>query len=147
MSSTSYWSDVADELRNIPLFIDPAVAAQIEPADRDAIDDALSGTETPVYVAIVPADAGDARSSGELRDAMGSDGTFLVLFEDGNISAGSTLFSGGDELSQAVFAENNGLREGTLAYIEAADEHVADSKTLRERHTRYRVPLYQQADC
>src|SRR5690625_2989817 len=101
MNSASSWSDVANELRANPLYVDPDAQAELEAGgiifdDRvqDAVLDALSAASTDVYVAVIPGPEAAAQASATLANEVGS-GSFLVLFGNTELSAGSTHFDGG----------------------------------------------------
>ena len=94
MNSASSWSDVANELRENPLYVDPDAQAELETGgftfdDRvqDAVLDALSDTSTDVYVAVVPGARTDSEASATLTRELGG-ASVLVLFGNTDFSAG-----------------------------------------------------------
>lgn len=137
MRSASSWSEVAAELRDVHLYVERAAVDELESQgitfsadDQAAIEDALASTNTPVYVAVLPGSVADAQASRELAAELG-EGSYLVLFGNRQLSAGSTSFTGGDDLANQVFADAGGdLRAGTIEFIQTADEQAASGESF-----------------
>ena len=78
------------------LYVDPAAATVLSPADQARVRDAARGASTPVYVAVLPTTAQRGYgNSGALLDALyratgRTPGTYIVLFPSG-VYVGSSV--------------------------------------------------------
>ena len=135
MSSTPSWSDVAAELPDVLLYVDDTAVRELESAritftddDRAAIEDALASTETPVYLAIMPA-AADTQEAEEAFASLG-EATFLVVFGDGIIRGASTAFDGAGNLGRDLVNQARGdLRAGLVEFAETADQRAQSGES------------------
>lgn len=127
-------NEVASELERSPLYVHPAAAEELgergftfgdggEAAARDAIE----GADSPFYVAVLPEAAADDNLARNLSGRLG-DGTYLVLFGNQTLSAGSTSISSGvrDLASEQIQAADGDLGAGITNFVEEAEQVIAD---------------------
>jgi hypothetical protein len=124
------WVDrTAGQLRDDPLYVNPSARPTLAMADRERISARLALAGTPVFVAILPAQAlaeagGDANELAEMvGTSVGKPGTYLVVAgaEEG---AGSRTLEPGAAPARArvAFRQNPELAAATLDFIERVED-------------------------
>ncbi|SDS09401.1 hypothetical protein [Jiangella sp. DSM 45060] len=131
---SSSLDDVAANLRDDPLYVDPAAVDELnaegftfDGGAESSVRDAINGADTPFYVAVLPADAADSGAARTLSGTLG-DGTYLVIFGDTNLSAGSTEIDNNvaQAASSALSDGGDDLGTGITNFIESAERVIAD---------------------
>jgi hypothetical protein len=87
--------EVAEALRSDPVYVDPSAERALSESEADEVREAIRDVGTPVYIAVLPADAVDAAGgdAGELAsqvaESLARDGTIAVVAGD-RFRAGSS---------------------------------------------------------
>ncbi|MDF3150094.1 hypothetical protein PBV88_55395, partial [Streptomyces sp. T21Q-yed] len=98
-------SKVAEELREGPVYVDPAASDQLSSADAEALADKIEDADKPVFVAVLPADQPTENLFVNLRTETGITGLYGVRVGDRfDAAADSTVLSrqGVDNLVTSV---------------------------------------------
>lgn len=119
------YDQIASELRDDPLYVDPDGAEELtaeelpfNSSDQDAVRNKLNEAEYPMYVAVLPS-PGSRNAAQDLYNALGEEGTYLVVFGDRSFSTGSTQVSGGTRAiaSGALGTNDDDLAEGLIEFV------------------------------
>jgi hypothetical protein len=79
-AQTAVVGRAADELRADPVYVDPGAQAPVDADDAAALRDRISGAGGGIFIAVLPAEAGDADSVlRELASDVGRPGTYVVV--------------------------------------------------------------------
>ncbi len=109
--------DIAAQLRRSPLFVDPALAEAVSPAQRRAVLGAIQAAPHPIWAMVVPLTAGDRYGGdpGRLLDVvhgrLGRDGVYVTVGERVLTTAAFGVDESDPDLNQA----------GTVANFESAN--------------------------
>src|ERR671916_1822629 len=99
----------AEELRRDPVYVDPDAERALTGAETDELREQIRSSDVPVFVAVLPAGAGDVDDvARRLPEETGLSGTYAAVVGDG-FRATSTDVARADELASAAFqAESSG---------------------------------------
>jgi hypothetical protein len=92
--------EVAEALRQDPLYVDPTAERALSAADAARVREAIAGAGTPVYIAVLPASADEAFGgdpaalASALADSVDRNGTLAVVVGD-SLRAGSSVLPAG----------------------------------------------------
>ncbi|MFE6989410.1 hypothetical protein ACFVFN_14690, partial [Streptomyces pharetrae] len=87
-------SQVAQALRESPVYVDPAASGVLSEADAEALADKIEDADKPVFVAVLPADQPTENLFRNLRTETGVTGLYGVLLGDRfDARADSTVLS------------------------------------------------------
>ncbi|MCX4996109.1 MULTISPECIES: hypothetical protein [Streptomyces] len=75
-------SQIAEALRESPVYVDPAASAQLSPADAHALRKRIEDAGKPVFVAVLPADYPTRNLFTDLRTATGITGVYAIRLGD-----------------------------------------------------------------
>ena len=77
-------SDVADQLKKSPVYVDPGAASQLSPAQADALAKKIKDADKPLFVAVLPNSAAYPKDSilGYLRTDTGVTGLYAIRLGD-----------------------------------------------------------------
>ncbi|MFF6828526.1 hypothetical protein [Streptomyces longwoodensis] len=75
-------SQIAEALRESPVYVDPAASAQLSPADAHALRKRIEDAGKPVFVAVLPADHPTRNLFTDLRTATGITGVYAIRLGD-----------------------------------------------------------------
>ncbi|MEU4657918.1 hypothetical protein AB0G32_29020 [Streptomyces sp. NPDC023723] len=75
-------SEVAEALRESPVYVDPAATDQFSKADADALADKIEDADKPVFVAVLPADQPTTDLFQNLRTETGVTGLYGIRLGD-----------------------------------------------------------------
>ncbi|MFG2718149.1 hypothetical protein ACGFW5_07585 [Streptomyces sp. NPDC048416] len=77
-------SDVADQLKKSPVYVDPGAAGQLSPAQADALAKKIKDADKPLFVAVLPNSAAFPKDSilGYLRTDTGVTGLYAIRLGD-----------------------------------------------------------------
>ncbi|MDH6224814.1 hypothetical protein [Streptomyces sp. MJP52] len=75
-------SEIADRLRDNPVYVDPEAAGQLSRADADALSDKIEESGRPVFLAVLPADYPTDDIFADLRAATGVTGVYGIRVGD-----------------------------------------------------------------
>ncbi|RSN10017.1 hypothetical protein DMH25_14010, partial [Streptomyces sp. WAC 01325] len=75
-------SQVAEALRDGPVYVDPAASDQLSSADAEALADKIEDADKPVFVAVLPADQPTGNLLLNLRTETGITGLYGVRVGD-----------------------------------------------------------------
>ncbi|MFC4330255.1 hypothetical protein ACFPC0_21205 [Streptomyces andamanensis] len=75
-------SAIAQALRKSPVYVDPAAAAQLKPADADALARKIKDADRPLFLAVLPAGYPTQNLFADLRTATGVTGAYAVRLGD-----------------------------------------------------------------
>jgi hypothetical protein len=93
----------AEALRRDPVYVDPSAERALTETEADRLRDEIRSSGTPVFVAVLPADAGDADDVvRRLLEETSLSGTYAAVVGD-RFRAASTDLAGADELATAAF--------------------------------------------
>ena len=96
-------ADAGEALRRDPVFVDPAAERALTDAEADRLREEIRASDTPVFVAVLPASAGDADDVvRRLPGVTGLSGTYAAVVGDA-FRATSTNVTTADELASAAF--------------------------------------------
>jgi hypothetical protein len=90
-----YVDDAATGLQNSPIYVNDAAERKPSPAQQDQLKQHISGSDVPIYIAVLPKAALDQAGgsagalAGEIAQALGRRGVYAVL-ADNQFRAGST---------------------------------------------------------
>ncbi len=88
-------SQVAEALREDPVYVDPAASDQLSSADAEALADKIKDADKPVFVAVLPADQPTQNLLSNLRTETGVTGLYGVRVGDRfDAAADSAVLSG-----------------------------------------------------
>ena len=124
------WVDrTAGQLRDAPLYVNPSARPTLSPVDRERISARLALAGTPVFVAVLPAQAlaeagGSANDlASQVATSVGKPGTYLVVAgaEEG---AGSNTLDPGAAAGRArvAFREHPELAAAIFDFIERVED-------------------------
>ena len=124
------WVDrTAGHLRDAPLYVNPSARPTLSLADRERISARLALAGTPVFVAILPAQAlaeagGNANELAELvATSVGKPGTYLVVAGGEEGAASNTLDPGvAAGRARVAFRENPELAAATMDFVERVED-------------------------
>jgi hypothetical protein len=126
------WVDrAAGSLRDDPLYVHPAARPTLSPADAERVRARLAVAGTPVFVAVLPGQAGreaggDAnRLAAMVAASVGRPGTYLVV-TGGEEGAGSNTLARGVASRQATaaFGQHPELAAAVLDFIGRAEDRA-----------------------
>lgn len=75
-------STVAEELRRNPVYVDPAMSAQLPPAEAAELSRQIKDADKPLFIAVLPADQPTRNLFTDLRTATGVTGAYAVRLGD-----------------------------------------------------------------
>ncbi|MGP2437535.1 hypothetical protein [Streptomyces sp. JW3] len=75
-------SEIAEGLRESPVYVDPAASDQLSKADADALADKIEDADKPVFVAVLPADQPTTDLFQNLRTETGVTGLYGIRLGD-----------------------------------------------------------------
>jgi hypothetical protein len=108
-------AEAAEELRGDPVAVDPDAERALTAEEADRLREHIRDVGTPVFVAVLPAGAGDAEEVvARLADETGLSGTYAAVVGDA-FRASSTLLPDADELATAAF--QSAAADGTAAVL------------------------------
>ncbi|WP_037886492.1 hypothetical protein [Streptomyces viridochromogenes] len=96
-------SQVAEALRDGPVYVDPAASDQLSSADAEALADKIEDADKPVFIAVLPADQPTENLLLNLRTETGVTGLY-------GIRVGERFDAGADPSVLSVQAVNNLVR-------------------------------------
>ncbi|KUM67935.1 hypothetical protein [Streptomyces curacoi] len=96
-------SQVAEALRDGPVYVDPAASDQLSSADAEALADKIEDADKPVFIAVLPADQPTENLLMNLRTETGVTGLY-------GIRVGERFDAGADPSVLSVQAVNNLVR-------------------------------------
>ncbi|SEE18554.1 hypothetical protein [Jiangella alba] len=129
---SSSLDDVAAALQSDPLYVDPAAVDELselgvtfdssaQSTARSAVEDASS----TFYVAVLPAALANSGAAAALNQQLG-DGTYLVVFGDQRLSAGSTEFRDAEGMaSQELGNASDNLGSGISDFVATAEQAIS----------------------
>ena len=128
--SNDVLGEVADSLRNDPVYVHEGAERAISEADAERVRAAIGGANTPIYIAVLPESVAEtaggdpAEVARELSEAVNRRGTYGVVVGDSFRAGSSELPSGsaGDLAEAAV-----GGGDDTAAVLIDFVERVADA--------------------
>ena len=104
---------VAEQLRNDPVYVDPVAERELSESEIEDVREAIGEAWTPIYIAVLPADAADgaggdpAEVARQLSASVGRPGTYGVIVGD-SFRAGSSELPTGQAGELAVDALESG---------------------------------------
>jgi hypothetical protein len=130
---SNVYDEIAQALRESPLYVDDDALAEIQDADGSFDDDAqaavlerLEDATTPIFVAVLTAAAGDNVNANDLGRATGSGGTYLVVLPDGRAASATDTFPPGavsEAAEEARTAADQGDFEAFLTgFVDRVEE-------------------------
>ncbi len=75
-------STVAEELRRNPVYVDPAMSAQLPPTEAAELSRQIKDADKPLFIAVLPADQPTRNLFTDLRTATGVTGAYAVRLGD-----------------------------------------------------------------
>ncbi|MGX1546974.1 hypothetical protein ACWIFN_31665, partial [Streptomyces adustus] len=75
-------SAVAEALRASPVYVDPAAAGQLSPADANALREQIRTADKPLFIAVLPAGYPTGNLFADLRTATGVTGLYAIRLGD-----------------------------------------------------------------
>ncbi|WP_344053854.1 hypothetical protein [Streptomyces thermoalcalitolerans] len=75
-------STVAEALRENPVYVDPAMSAQLPPAEAAELSRQIKNADKPLFIAVLPADQPTRNLFTDLRTATGVTGAYAVRLGD-----------------------------------------------------------------
>ncbi|WP_201777987.1 hypothetical protein, partial [Jiangella alkaliphila] len=124
--------DVASELERSPLYVHPDAVGELndegvtfdDAAQSDARS-AIEGASSTFFVAVLPTAMADPGVAGQLNQQLG-EGTYLVVFGDQRLSAGSTAFTDADQMAtQQLGNSPDNLGEGISSFVDTAEQTIS----------------------
>lgn len=122
-------ADAASALRGgETVYVDPAASDILDSGDAAALADQANSTGVPMFIAVLPSDAGSADDVLiELNSQVGMAGVYAVVVGD-QFRAGSTSGSAADLATQAFRAQgDNGAAAVLSEFIALVDERASGS--------------------
>jgi hypothetical protein len=124
------WVDrTAGQLRDAPLYVNPSARPTLTPVDRERISARLALAGTPIFVAVLPAQAlaeagGNANDlASQVAASVGKPGTYLVVAGAEEGAGSNTLDPGAAaNRARAAFRENPELAAAIFDFIERVED-------------------------
>lgn len=116
-------AEAATALRGDPVYVDPDAERALTDAQADELRDEIRSSDVPVFVAVLPADAGDPGDVlRRLAEDTGLSGTYAAVVGDA-FRATSTDLPRADELASAAFQDESagGAAPVLLRFVELVD--------------------------
>jgi hypothetical protein len=133
---SNVYDEIAQALREAPLYVDEDAPAEIEDAggsfDEDAqaaVLERLEDATTNIFVAVVPAALRDTVNANDLGRATGSSGTYLMVLPDGDAASATDTFAPG-AVSEAADEARQAADEGDFeAFLTGFVDRVEELDT------------------
>jgi hypothetical protein len=124
------WVDrTAGQLRDAPLYVNPSARPTLTPVDRERISARLALAGTPIFVAVLPAQAlaeagGNANDlASQVAASVGKPGTYLVVAGAEEGAGSNTLDPGAAaNRARAAFRENPELAAAIFDFVERVED-------------------------